>query len=457
MKKIIFILLAAVVLMGCNRDEKSLFDKSAAERAEEAITNGNNYLVTAEHGWEMLYFANTESRGYHMLITFKKNGQAIITAKNTLTTKDKIVTDTESTWELISDYGPVLSFNTYNTVLHAWSDPQNDGDGYLGDYEFLILSSSADEIQLKGKKHSAYCVLRRLTEETDPATYFAAVESMNAQVTGNGNLLQLNKGDNTYTLHNAANGIFYLTPKNEAVNTEELDIYPFIATRTGIHLMAGFLDDFSDREARDFTLGNGVLTGTTATIIPGEMDSYFMNYLLLAGNKWNLSITDVCPTVQTQLNVVNKTLASINKKAAASSLVLLYNEAKNNYRLEFSYTLNGKTNESPVGYIFEVSAVNGQLTTNFVAPVDINAAKLIYKISQTAEQKQTGEYTIVDGEGNLPGLKELILGVSGTYSIANNSGINPALGSTITRTDNADVWYRLTGINVVKSSSDKDM
>ena len=155
MKKIIFILLAAVVLMGCNRDEKSLFDKSAAERAEEAITNGNNYLVTAEHGWEMLYFANTESRGYHMLITFKKNGQAIITAKNTLTTKDKIVTDTESTWELISDYGPVLSFNTYNTVLHAWSDPQNDGDGYLGDYEFLILSSSADEIQLKGKKHSA--------------------------------------------------------------------------------------------------------------------------------------------------------------------------------------------------------------------------------------------------------------------------------------------------------------
>ncbi len=458
MKKTYIILLCATTLfVGCNRDEKSLFDKSAAERAVEAVTNAENALVAAPYGWEMLYFANTESRGYHMLITFKENGQAIITAKNALTTGNKIVTDNESTWDLISDYGPVLSFNTYNTVLHAWADPRNDGDGYLGDYEFLVLSSSADELQLKGKKHSGYSVLRRLTEETSAADYFARVEAMDKQITGNGNLLLLTQGENQYTLHNSYNGIFYLAPKNEMYDIEELDIYPFIATHTGLHLMAGFLTDSDDREARDYVLKDGILVGKNATLEPGSMPNYFMNYLLLAGNKWSFSTTNTCSDLNSKIEKVNKTLTSINKKAGISSIMLIYNESKAQYRLEFSYTLNGKTIESPVIYLFDVKQEENSISMNYTKPLDLNAAKLIYNISQTAEQKQTGEYTIEEGEGNLPGLKDLILGLSGIYTIANNNGINPTNGSILTRSDNADIWYELTGVNVAKSSSDKDI
>lgn len=423
MKKTYLFLLAAVALMGCSRDEKDLFDKSAAERAQEAVTNAQEALVNAPYGWEMLYFANTESRGYHMLFTFNKNGGVSITAKNSLTTGDRIVTDNESTWELLSDYGPVLSFNTYNTVLHAWSDPRSDGDGYLGDYEFLVLSTTDNEIQLKGKKHSAYTVLRRLEKEISAADYFAAVEAMDAQITSNGNLLQLTQDGKAYTLHNSANGIFYLTPKDEAVNTETLDIYPFVATRTGLHLMDGFLKD-ADREARDFTLENGNLVGKNATIGAGDMSAYFMNYLLLAGRNWTVDLTDTSDDLAARITAINKVLAGFgNKNSAVTGLTFTYSSRNDRFQLNFTYTLNGKTDESPVGFEYEITPESSAVTIVYKEPVDTNGKTLVNVVA---------------------GLEDLLKALAGTYSVTNQGGINPTTGITITNTATNN-WYKLTG------------
>ena len=419
------LLLAAAVFAGCNRDEKSLFDKSAAERAVEAVTNAQEALVAAPYGWEMLYFANTESRGYHMLLKFQKNGGVAITAKNDLTTGNKIVTDNESVWEVVSDYGPVLSFNTYNTVLHAWADPQADGDGYLGDYEFLILSTTADEIQLKGKKHAAYSVLRRLTEEVSAADYFAAVEAMDAQITGKGNLLLLKQNNSAYTLHNSAEGIFYLTEKNAVVNTEELDIYPFISTRTGIHAMVGFLDDYEDRECRDFVLENGVLKGKNATIDAGEMTDYVMNYMTLAEMKWTVDLEDINETAAQKIKSINTVLATFgNKKSALTGLTLSFDSRRNRYLVSVTYTLNGKSNESPVGFEYKVETPDSSVTMTYVGPVDDNGTTLI---------------------GVVTGLEDLLKLLEGSFALTNRGGINPALGITFTQNTNNDNWYKLSG------------
>ena len=61
--KYLFIAVAVASLFSaCNRDEKSLFDQSAAERSQLAMDNAQKMLV-AHDSWEMLYFANRESRG----------------------------------------------------------------------------------------------------------------------------------------------------------------------------------------------------------------------------------------------------------------------------------------------------------------------------------------------------------------------------------------------------------
>ena len=149
-KYILLGIVLACVFSACNRDEKSLFEKSAAERAVAALDNAQNVFVSPKNGWEMLYFPNPESSGENILVTFGTNGKVEATTKSAAATNNRLVSDS-STWEVMNDYGPILTFNTYNKVLHAWADPGQDGDGLLGDYEFLILQADADYVKLKGK------------------------------------------------------------------------------------------------------------------------------------------------------------------------------------------------------------------------------------------------------------------------------------------------------------------
>ena len=117
-KYLVIIGLLAATFAACSRDEESLFDKPAAIRAQEAIDNAFDVLTTAENGWEMAYFPNLEAsaKGYNMVLKFNKNGNVSVTAKNSATTANKILTDTASTWAVKSDYGPILTFDTYNST-----------------------------------------------------------------------------------------------------------------------------------------------------------------------------------------------------------------------------------------------------------------------------------------------------------------------------------------------------
>lgn len=198
---IVLVIALASVFSACNRDEKSLFDKSAAERAQWTLDNAKKILV-AQDSWEMLHFANRETRGYNIVIKFFEDGEVVATANNSLTTGGKMLTDS-STWVVKNDYGPIISFDTYNNVLHAWADPQDDGDGYLGDYEFLILEATADRVVLKGKKHSAYTILRPMPDVTLDA-YFKTCNAQLSNFFGNNAIMTLTQNGQSYYLHNGA-------------------------------------------------------------------------------------------------------------------------------------------------------------------------------------------------------------------------------------------------------------
>ena len=136
--KYLFIGLAVASLFSaCSRDEESLFDKSAAERAQWTLDNAKQVLISQQNGWEMLYFANRESRGYNVVVKFHENGKVVATANNALTTQNQILTDS-STWLVKNDYGPIISFDTYNEVLHAWADPDPTPDKESKDYMSYI-------------------------------------------------------------------------------------------------------------------------------------------------------------------------------------------------------------------------------------------------------------------------------------------------------------------------------
>lgn len=423
MKKYIFIVIAlASVLCACSREEESLFDKSAAERAKEALENGNTVLTGAEHGWEMLYFANPASRGYNLLLRFKSNGQVIATAKNSLITKNKIVTDSISTWAVKNDYGPIITFDTYNSILHAWADPRTDGSGYEGDYEFLILHADSSYVKLKGKKHGGYCYLYPLKEETDPAEYFAEVEAVQKRLFANQNLFIYKTQDGVERLLHLGNeGIFALTKAGEIVNVEDPDIFPLCETRDGIQFSYG-VDQIQECY---FRLEGDKLTNGSATMFVGATDLYFYNYMQLEAGRWNVNLTEMSDSLLNALDAANEEIKTIykNKKKGGITGLSFLSEDVDKFVLAFSYI--GKGNKASTYYYrFELKHENGLITLTYLEPADENARLTIEA---------------------LPASAALIHSLEGVFTPSVEDIMNPTFGLKLSNNSNAGLWFNTTG------------
>ena len=101
--------LAALTLTACSSDDDHIFDQSAADRLEQYKKDYADVL-TADGGlWYMEYFSNSEEPGYVFVMKFEKNGAVNISA-NHKWIGGSFQQET-SLWKMISDNGPVLSFN----------------------------------------------------------------------------------------------------------------------------------------------------------------------------------------------------------------------------------------------------------------------------------------------------------------------------------------------------------
>lgn len=419
-KYIVLVLALASVFSACSRDEENLFDKSAAERAQAALDNAIDILTAPANGWEMIYFANPDSRGYNLLVTFDKNGKVTATAKNSLTTGNVIKSDS-STWEVINDYGPILTFNTYNEVLHAWADPRSDGDGYLGDYEFLILHADANYVKLKGKKHSAYYYLYPLETGVTAAQYFSEVEAMDKRLFGNGNLLHVQANNEEYMLYDGASGIFMLAGLGETPNTEEPESYPVAAMRNGIQFMN------SPRALGDtrYTIKGDKMESSSSSIFAVPAIAYFTEYIRFALGSWKIdikNINDVTKDLIAKTDEALKASYSGNKKKA-SVQGLRYKLYEGNIVVIFSYIGSG-TKANDIMYSFDV-ATEG------------NAIKVAYKgpANEAAQNVLTA----------FPVVADLLSSLNGNLVFNTTDALNPSNGGQLIDQNNSAIWFNITG------------
>ena len=315
-KYLLLIGLFAATMIACSRDEESLFDKPAAERAREAVENAFDVLSSNETGWEMAYFPNleTSAKGYNMVLKFNKNGNVSVTAKNSTTTMNKIITDTASTWAVKSDYGPILTFDTYNDVFHAFSDPQENGAGLLGDYEFLILKATPELVLLKGKKHSAYSVMRPM-KNPDVAAYFAACEKMQSYLFGNNNVVTLNQGEEKLYLYNGASGQFQSAAYGSQLSAESATYHPVCSTEDGIIVSTGFGEDVHEHIYLYDSI-KGELVGEAGTVMnAGNLNILFSTYFTDRACGWVVDTTgiDSVAPFLVQLNTIAKDKTNSSK------------------------------------------------------------------------------------------------------------------------------------------------
>lgn len=172
MKKRISLLLMIAALglaSSCLKDQQDYFDKSSAERLQEVQENLRALLAENQYGWRMEYFiGNTEQDrgGRNLTLKFGKDLDTVC-----VRSEEFVDSAFTSHFKLTGDDGPVLSFDTYNAILHKYAVPSSSYyEARGGDFEFLIIDFSSEKIVLKGKRSGKTSVLYPLNEEAETFT-----------------------------------------------------------------------------------------------------------------------------------------------------------------------------------------------------------------------------------------------------------------------------------------------
>ena len=406
-KYLVLIGLFAATMVACSRDEESLFDKPAAQRAQEAITNAFDVLTSNETGWEMAYFPNLEAsaKGYNMVLKFSKNGNVSVTAKNATTTMNKIMTDTASTWAVKSDYGPILTFDTYNDVFHAFSDPGNDGAGLLGDYEFLILKATPDLVLLKGKKHSAYSVMRPM-KNSDLTAYFTACEKMQTNLFGNNNIVTLTQGNDKMYLYNGAEGQFQSAAYGSPLVAEAATYHPVCATEDGIIVSTGFGEDVHDHIFYYDSIKGELKSEQGAVMNAGNLNVLFGTYFTDNAFGWAVD-----PAGQEAVDALLTDVNTAMKNTSAKMKVMGYGykQSLNMYEggyfmlVNFTYKQGKKNQEKKLVWTIDLTQDENGITVANAVPYDKNTETFLGQIpsAQGVADLMIGSFSATPLEGNL--------------------------------------------------------
>ena len=169
---------------------------------------------------------------------------------------------------IITDNGPVLSFNTYNDVLHTFTNPEdvgitsgfgNDetGTGIGGDYEFIIVDPPEDAsyMMLKGKKRGTYNLLTPIEEGVDYEAYLTDVKTFQASMfpANAASNDYIHFGDSVCIFEDAGDGIPAIYPVGGDAVTQS-SFNPFLVTKRGDDYYLRFRDakTFGDVTVQDY-------------------------------------------------------------------------------------------------------------------------------------------------------------------------------------------------------------
>jgi hypothetical protein len=182
--KFLVLLLAVIFYTGCTPEEKDLFGDSSANRLTATLQTEKTLLCAPKNGWIMEYYPSSAQLygGYNVWASFAADGSVKVMSEiyGTSTVKTSL-------YSLKQSAGAVLSFDTYNAVMHYFSDPANPdgigaaGKGMEGDFEFTVLKAKADSVVLKGKKTGAVILMKALADNQSGSDYIASIIAAKAK------------------------------------------------------------------------------------------------------------------------------------------------------------------------------------------------------------------------------------------------------------------------------------
>lgn len=261
----------------CLKDQKDLFDKTAAARMQDALSNAKTVLTSASNGWYMEYYAGNSQAdwgGYNVVLQFTDT-------EVTATSERDASLTTKTYYKLTTDNGPVLSFDTYSEVLHYFATPSGSGSLYQGrggDYEFLILEATPQKVVLKGKRSGKICTLYPLSGSG--SDYLKeVVDKVEAFVIGEAHgTLNGTKAGAEFDLDHHQIYLFEEDADGNAIDSTEVSS-PFIYTTSGIKLydtlsVGTARITYMDFDNDTYVLSTSEASGSLTGVVPEDYLPY---------------------------------------------------------------------------------------------------------------------------------------------------------------------------------------
>lgn len=413
MKKILsltLLLAAGIGFTACVNEEDDLFDKTAAERLNEASALYSSRLMAQPNGWAMQLYPTNDNEapygsGYLVLCRFNKDHSVVVSMKNQFT--DNVYRTDTSLWEVITDNGPVLSFNSHNDCLHAFTDPEDilwtgnpdepnneTGTGVGGDYEFIIVDAPEDAsyMMLKGKKRGTYNLFTPVEEGVEYESYLADVETFMKTMFPSSNP--------TFDVLHTPTGDFKMTGIDDGIP----NIFPYDGDEIIDESFNAFLitkrgDDYYLRLRDSFKIENGeeeaseqefmyhpdqdlfIGTGDDRFIIDGdEPNRFFRQALIDETRQWRWTAKSEMSAAYGDL-MTRLSEAFKSKKLTYDRNILKYNTSKDKVVMTVSYKRN--TSTISLDYIFGYSFDDSnKLTLTYEGPNDKAAETMLTQIPE---------------------------------------------------------------------------
>lgn len=167
MKKL-FVFAILIILVSCKDDDVNLFDKTAEQRATEAINGLKEKLVDSEDGWLVRYSpAEDDAGSYYVILKFNEDNTVNI--KSDLAANDGAYLDQTITYRIDNSLGLELILESYSFFAYLY---ELDQATFPAEYEF-IYESETDEGNL---------IFHSKTDLTEPKTVLEFIEAKPANL-----------------------------------------------------------------------------------------------------------------------------------------------------------------------------------------------------------------------------------------------------------------------------------
>lgn len=417
---------AALGLGACSNEDESIFDQSAAERLEAGQKEYFSTLCADGGLWAMEYFANTEEPGYLFVMQFNADKSVNIHTDHKWigsTYKSEI-----SLWDVINDNSNVLTFNSYNTLFHIFSNPENitgtdapkdtngddvdeQGYGHNGDYEFMLMENTDGNIRLLGKKRGLYAYLRHLPSDTDIEQYLADAAAKRA-VFSNKNfptyVMTETATGATYDVTGLSSGVVSVMPYQTSSEYSRTETKACIITSAGMRPYIAF--DFIRENDSRFTVDEFTWADDGSLVAPGVRITAPVpatNLLRRDLKTWNIVSGSMSDALASAMDEANAETVNIGKEGGDILAVFGRNPQLKNLGFGYEtvgsnirFALKGNCGNQPIYYYGEITALdNGKYIkftfTDVDDPLRLTVLPAAPKV-KTFLDMFAGEYTAVN-------------------------------------------------------------